>query len=149
MIKDLKTDWNKINCDKIIKKVKTNVLWLKWSSFLEYKKQGKLIIPEYQRKFCWTEEQQLNLIKSILNWIPISPIIIRENAAWTFDLNVRIIDWQQRVTTIINFLEKCNNKELVDYIAREHCNVISVLDLWNLKEEEYYHLINYSWTPHL
>lgn len=65
-------------------------------------KDGVLKVPQYQRQFVWNKEQQLSLIQSILDGIPIGSIIISKRAKEScFD----IIDGQQRLKSIFYFIE--------------------------------------------
>ncbi len=70
--------------------------------------EGKLILrPDFQRKFVWTHEHQEAFIDTILNGLPFPEIYVCEG-----DIDVQklrttrlVIDGQQRLTTIRNFIE--------------------------------------------
>ncbi len=64
-------------------------------------KRGSIVLqPEYQRKFVWDKRKSSNLIESILLNIPIPPIFIsEENGVY------EVIDGQQRLTSIYNFID--------------------------------------------
>lgn len=67
--------------------------YLKWKINLQ---------PPFQRKYKWNKAQKSNLIESILLWIPTPSIFVFEDK----DLNWEVIDWQQRITTILEFYKK-------------------------------------------
>lgn len=65
-------------------------------------KDGEIDVhPEFQRFFRWDEEQKTKLIESILLGIPIPPIFVSQKVNGTWDL----IDGQQRISTILQFLQ--------------------------------------------
>ena len=113
------------------------------------------IIPEYQRWYVWDMEQQKNLIRSLFFWITIPPLILNiDENNW----NWIVIDWQQRLTTIIRFF---NNELEVDWIRFSDLTDVqrrfflskklSYLETkFNTIEEEkfYYKLFNTAWTSH-
>jgi len=123
--------------------------------YYTYLKENVFIIPEYQRNFVWSLEQQENLIRSIFYWISIPPLILNINEdtwEWT------VIDWQQRLTTLKKFL---NNELEVDWYIFDDLSNVEKRNFLNNKlgyletnfktlEEEkwYYYLFNTSWTLH-
>lgn len=58
--------------------------------------------PKFQRPYKWNKSQKSNLIESILLWIPMPSIFVFED----INLNWEIIDWQQRISTILEFYKK-------------------------------------------
>jgi len=65
-------------------------------------KDGELDVhPEFQRFFRWDAEQKTKLIESILLGIPIPPIFVSQKINGTWD----VIDGQQRLSTILQFLQ--------------------------------------------
>lgn len=70
--------------------------------------QGKLVLqPDFQRKFVWTHEHQEAFIDTILSGLPFPEIYVCEG-----DIDVQklrttrlVIDGQQRLTTIRNYIE--------------------------------------------
>jgi len=121
-----------------------------------YSKENAFVIPEYQRWYVWTKQQQEDLIRSLFYWITIPPLILNideDNWTWT------VIDWQQRITTLIKFF---NDELVVDWIKFSSLNDVerrifltnklSYLETrFKTIEEEifYYKLFNSSWTQHL
>ena len=62
----------------------------------------KLVVNKtYQRSIVWSTQQKQELIESILDYSPIGVLVL-----WTNKNNqIEIMDGQQRITTIISFLE--------------------------------------------
>lgn len=60
----------------------------------------------FQRKFVWTEKNQVQLIESILTGYPIPEIYVweRDTKPQTGETKYSVIDGQQRLTAIFNFL---------------------------------------------
>ena len=57
--------------------------------------------PDYQRDYVMDNKQASRLIESVLMWIPIPVVYFSEEN----DGRYSIIDWQQRVTSIVNYLK--------------------------------------------
>ena len=77
-----------------------------------YKEEELDVHPEFQRFFRWDAEQKTKLIESILLGIPIPPIFVAQKLNGTWD----VIDGQQRLSTILQFLQvlKKDNGEKYD-----------------------------------
>lgn len=76
-------------------------------------RDGELEVhPEFQRFYRWDEEQKSKLIESILLGIPIPPIFVSQRINGKWD----VIDGQQRLSTILQFLQvlKKENGEKYD-----------------------------------
>ena len=77
--------------------------------------QGKLILrPDFQRKFVWTHEHQEEFIDTLLSGLPFPEIYVCEG-----DIDIQkmktirhVIDGQQRLTTIRNYIEGKHEKPL-------------------------------------
>lgn len=70
--------------------------------------EGKLILrPEFQRKFVWTCAHQEAFIDTILNGLPFPEIYVCEGEVDVQKLRITrlVIDGQQRLTTIRNYIE--------------------------------------------
>lgn len=66
-------------------------------------KDGKLILqPFFQRNLVWTEKAKSRFIESILLNIPIAEMYLYEEK----DNRLSVIDGQQRLSTIFNFIDK-------------------------------------------
>jgi uncharacterized protein with ParB-like and HNH nuclease domain len=100
----------------------------KVSDFVSWQQTGSLILsPKYQRRSVWTASKKSFLIDSIIRNLPIPIIFIRERST---DLNTmiqhrEIVDGQQRLRTILAFINKTllkDYKESRDYftISRAH-----------------------------
>ncbi len=78
--------------------------------------EGKLILsPDFQRKFVWTHEHQESFIDTVLSGLPFPEIYVCEG-----DVDVKkmkttrnVIDGQQRLTTIRNYIEGKDEKDPV------------------------------------
>lgn len=57
--------------------------------------------PDYQRGFVWKPSTQKRFLESILMRLPIPVVYVAE----TLDEKYEVIDGQQRITTIINFMD--------------------------------------------
>ena len=74
-------------------------------------KDGELNVhPEFQRFFRWDEEQKTKLIESILLGIPIPPIFVSQKLNGIWD----VIDGQQRLSTILQFMQVLKDDRGVD-----------------------------------
>jgi hypothetical protein len=70
--------------------------------------EGKLVLrPDFQRKFVWTHEHQEAFIDTILNGLPFPEIYVCEGEIDVLKLRTTrlVIDGQQRLTTIRNYIE--------------------------------------------
>lgn len=70
--------------------------------------EGKLVLrPDFQRKFVWTHEHQEAFIDTILNGLPFPEIYVCEGDVDVQKLRTTrlVIDGQQRLTTIRNYIE--------------------------------------------
>jgi hypothetical protein len=71
-------------------------------------KDGELNLhPEFQRFFCWNDEQKSRFIESLLLGIPIPPIFVaqRDDGKWD------VIDGLQRLSTIFELMGELLNEE--------------------------------------
>ena len=72
----------------------------------EKQKQGKIVVPKYQRGIVWKESQRKELIDSIKKGIPFGSILLYEDESKN---NYRLIDGLQRCTTIYEFISNPAN----------------------------------------
>lgn len=76
---------------------------------------GKLdLSPDFQRKFVWTHEHQEQFLDTILNGFPFPEIYVCQGKVDTKKLRTsqKVIDGQQRLTTIRNYIEGTFEKPL-------------------------------------
>ena len=76
---------------------------------------GKLdLSPDFQRKFVWTHEHQEQFLDTILNGYPFPEIYVCQGKVDTKKLRTsqKVIDGQQRLTTIKNYVEDSFEKPL-------------------------------------
>jgi len=74
---------------------------------------GKLILrPDFQRKFVWTHEHQEDFIDTILNGLPFPEIYVCEGEIDVQKMKTtrHVIDGQQRLTTIKNYIDGIHEK---------------------------------------
>lgn len=72
--------------------------------------EGDLILdPDYQRQYRWTPEKASRFIESILMNIPVPVVYFAEEANGAFS----VIDGQQRLTSLLNFIRPNESEELV------------------------------------
>jgi hypothetical protein len=79
--------------------------------------EGKLILrPDFQRKFVWTSEHQEAFVDTILNGLPFPEIYVCEGEINVEKLRTTrlVIDGQQRLTTIRNYIEGKHEKPLLN-----------------------------------
>jgi hypothetical protein len=70
--------------------------------------------PDFQRKFVWTQEHQEQFLDTILHGYPFPEIYVCQGEIDTKKLRTsqKVIDGQQRLTTIKNYIENDFRKEL-------------------------------------
>lgn len=71
------------------------VLHSKWKS-------GEILIPKFQRKFVWTQEQSSKLIESFLLGLPVPSIFLYTERSTE---NYLVIDGQQRLRSVFYYFE--------------------------------------------
>lgn len=95
--------------------------------------EGELNLqPYYQRNFVWDKKTMSKFIESLLLSIPIPTIFLAENNDETFE----VIDGQQRLTTIFNFMKsKLDNSKLENIpVYLRDSDVLSLSGLETLKQ---------------
>lgn len=72
------------------------------------------IAPDFQRRFVWTQEHQEQFIDTILNGLPFPEIYVcrGETNVTKIKTTQKVIDGQQRLTTILNYIENRFEKPL-------------------------------------
>lgn len=125
--------------------------------------KGKILLPNFQRKFVWTPDQQKKLISSLLAGVPIGSVLLLKSP--TTDMAVRqlcfdrlminpdknserqyLLDGQQRFSSIKNaFSDVCsanNWEELKSYLPKD------LQIRWFLKiDDDDFGVKNASFTP--
>jgi len=81
-----------------------------WELLAKYKDNKINLSPNFQRYFKWDKSKKSHLIESILIWIPLPSIFVYEDET----LNWQIIDWLQRIATILEFFLKLDWKEILN-----------------------------------
>src|SRR6202035_2029961 len=76
---------------------------------------GQLVLrPDFQRKFVWTHDHQEAFMDTILNGLPFPEIYVCEGDIDVAKLRTTrlVIDGQQRLTTIRNYIEGKHDRPL-------------------------------------
>ncbi|MGH3808071.1 MAG: DUF262 domain-containing protein [Pseudonocardiaceae bacterium] len=58
------------------------------------------VVPEYQRKFRWTEAGESSFIESVFLGLPIPPLFVATNVGFQWE----VVDGLQRLSTLMHFL---------------------------------------------
>lgn len=74
--------------------------------FLYWRKDRQLMLDApYQRGDVWGPIRQRNLIKSLLQGIPIPSLIVNDRSRTSNEFAIAVIDGKQRITAILKFLD--------------------------------------------
>lgn len=95
--------------------IKPSVTTPKIADIFQDIESGKLILrPDFQRKFVWTHEHQEEFIETILKGFPFPEIYVCQGVIDTKKLKttLHVIDGQQRLTTIKNYIDNSFSKNL-------------------------------------
>ncbi|QHS47363.1 DUF262 domain-containing protein [Klebsiella michiganensis] len=73
-----------------------------------------ILAPDFQRKFVWTQDHQEQFLDTILNGYPFPEVYVCQGETDVRKLRTtqKIIDGQQRLTTIKNYIENNFSKDL-------------------------------------
>jgi len=133
-------------------------------SIMHYLLCGGLVCdPMYQRDYVWSEEDKDSLIESIFDRVPIGSVLLTRHAGYNYpndhtlrkyktlagidvevevcnDYTISIVDGQQRLTTIVDFVMD-NRPFKGQYFSQLNIKDIREFDnapitYWLLKEEE-------------
>lgn len=136
--------------------------------FRHWRNDGCLLIdPPYQRGDVWGPIRRVNLIRSIIQHIPIPSIIIndRMRAEWKKSIQYAVIDGKQRITTILMFFDDqlsvpgewfgmdgmvtYSQLDIVDRRRFKNCSIAtSEGALKSVREERLiFELVNYGGVP--
>lgn len=88
--------------DHEIREFPVSVIVEKFTNGLE-EDEAELYIPDYQREFVWTENQQSRFIESMLLNLPI-PYLFVADTNQNDDGRLEIVDGSQRIRTLVSFL---------------------------------------------
>lgn len=96
-----------VDRDKIQVTVNNTVIF----SIIQYIIRGDIELqPNFQRSYVWNDEKAEKLIDSVWNWLPIPQLFLLTKKDW----KQLVIDWQQRLTSLIRFmLDKENLKKVL------------------------------------
>lgn len=96
--------------DHEIREFPISVIVEKFTTGLE-KDEAELYIPDYQREFIWSKEQQSKFIESLLLNIPIPYLFVADVGEGRNEGRLEVVDGSQRIRTLVDFLN--NNLVLV------------------------------------
>lgn len=65
---------------------------------------GGFILPPFQRPSVWTQEQQVRLIESVLDELPVPPYVMNRDLEEGYLYDRWLLDGQQRITAILGFI---------------------------------------------
>lgn len=65
---------------------------------------GRVIVPSYQREYCWSDEQKLLFVDSVLKSIPVGVIQLRKFFQ-NFQERYEVVDGLHRIRTIFMILK--------------------------------------------
>jgi len=63
---------------------------------------GRVIVPEYQREYCWTPDKIMLFIDSLVSEIPVGVLHFRSLPGW--GSKVEVVDGLHRIRTLFNIL---------------------------------------------
>lgn len=129
----------------------------KISDFISWKRGGRLILtPRFQRRSVWKPGAKSYLIDTITRNFPIPIIFLRDTQIdpVTFEFNRDVIDGQQRLRTILGFidptlLEDYNPDRDSFVIQRSHNPELAGRTFNNLNEETRQSILNYEFSVHV
>lgn len=91
-----------------MQQLKPNVTSPSISDIYQQINEGRLVLqPEFQRKFVWTHEHQESFIDTILKGLPFPEVYVCHGEVDISNMRTikHVIDGQQRLTTIKNYIE--------------------------------------------
>jgi hypothetical protein len=89
------------------------------------KDEAELYVPDYQREFIWTDEQQSRFIESLLLNLPIPYLFVADTNQFD-DGRLEIVDGSQRIRTLVNFM--CGDLKLKNLTKLPAANGLSFND---------------------
>jgi uncharacterized protein with ParB-like and HNH nuclease domain len=101
--------------DHEIREFPVSVIVDKFKNGLE-QDEAELYIPDYQREFIWTDNQQSRFIESILLNLPIPYLFVADIGQGKYEGRLEIVDGSQRIRTLVRFTDNhltlCGLKKL-------------------------------------
>ena len=90
------------------KEIRADRMDMSFGEIMNMYDEGELIIsPEFQRAFRWGRDKQTKFIESLILGIPIPPIFVAETKGNVWEL----VDGLQRISTVLSFFGKLNDRE--------------------------------------
>jgi len=116
----------------------------KVAEFLSWKKNKKLkLSPDFQRRLVWNTNSKSYLIDTIIRWLPIPLLIIRERVISLDDYEPKreVVDWQQRLNTLFEFIVDESFE-----IKKSHNEEFWGLSFKELPEDIQQRILNYKFS---
>ncbi|MEQ1607218.1 MAG: DUF262 domain-containing protein [Pyrinomonadaceae bacterium] len=117
----------------------------------EYRRDNLKIKPPFQRKPVWAAKQKCYLVESILLGVPIPEIYIQREVSATGDVQYALVDGQQRIRTVLQFIgadldprEQDSNQFILDKLRDG--SPWKNLTFAELSEDEKIRFYNYSFA---
>lgn len=137
-----KTDYSSITNNSITQ-YKSDVAFI---TLMEGLDQGLYVIPKYQRKFIWLENQVENLAVSLIRGLPIPPIYVSRNEK----KQMEILDGQQRIISLFlyykgKYIKNSSNTSIElqeitcdESLTEDETDFLSLIEkLWKLRNVTY------------
>jgi hypothetical protein len=128
----------------------------KVSDFLSWQRAGSLVIsPSFQRRSVWPKAAKSFLIDTVVRGLPMPIIFLREQTdLHTLEPVREVIDGQQRLRTLISFIEPSllkdfNSDRDAFTVKRTHNSDIAGRTFRNLEPEVRRHILNYEFSAHV
>jgi len=101
--------WLEKQIEKEVKKINPDSYPVSiWEIVNMYRDWDIEIAPDFQRLFRWDKEQKSRLIESIFLWLPLPSFFVSTDEKRRRE----IIDWLQRISTILEFLQVLNEENI-------------------------------------
>lgn len=102
-------------------------------AIIQYLKKWKILLqPTFQRWYVWKDLQAEKLIDSVRNNLPIPQLFLLQNNEW----QLIVIDWQQRLTSLLRFY--CDSNEIISITKDSAMHELKV-SMWIFKPWETTH----------
>lgn len=127
------------------------------SDFLSWQRQGTLVLsPSFQRRSVWRKGAKSYLIDTILRGLPVPVIIMRDQNTDldTFEPKREIVDGQQRLRTLLSFIEPSSINDFntsIDAftISRAHNKKLANKTFSELNALQKQRILDYEFSVHI
>lgn len=125
------------------------------SDFLSWQRAGTLDMrPPFQRLSVWSPKAKSFLIDTLLRGYPVPLIFLQEGTnPETYEPTRRVVDGQQRLRTIIGFVDPTCIPDLSDEedftISGIHNEDLAGSRFEDLDEDDKFHILNFEFSVHI